>query len=287
MKCNLFFLLLLLSLNAKAGLQRLKLSDALRMNIVSVTATGKGGYTGQALQLKITNNSGNPLLLTVDPALIFRPVDTSQQDLLLAGNEKISVQPFKNAEAAVQTFCAKSYAGSPRAGEAFSFLKQGGDTLQQVIDFMRNNNLLFSPLAQKAVWVLTNEHSIATVYEPALHQQSLRLTEFLSQLLGQPQPDVYVIHGLNNEPGQPVFQPKALSMVALFEEKQETPRKLTLGVFDQEGNMIQPVFEDRMFGKGGHRFKVAFDAKNVSAGPYYIRLKSGDEVLQEKSVVVD
>jgi hypothetical protein len=66
----------------------------------------------------------------------------------------------------------------------------------------------------------------------------------------------------------------------------QEPKKLTLGVYNAEGEMIQQVFTDRMFGKAGHRFRVTFEADDVSPGMYYIRLKEGDNVLREQAVEV-
>lgn len=265
----------------------MNLSDAIRMNIVKVQGTGNGGYTGQALQLKITNNSGNPLLLTVDPAVIFRPADTAQQDLVLAGNEKISVQPFKEAGAVVQTFCAKSYARAPVKGEAFSFLKKGSDTLEKVLVFLRQNNLLYSPLAQSAVWVVTNDHDLEGVYQPTMVKQSEKLVAYLSGITGKAVPKVFRVHEHRTEPGKPVFNPKAFTIVANFEQTLNAPEVLSLGVYNEAGAMIQPVFENRQFGKGGHRFKVDFEARNVAAGTYYIRLSSGEQILQQQDIRVD
>jgi len=271
-----------------AGLQRMNLSDAIRMNIVKAEGLGKGGYTGQALKLHLTNNSGNPLLLTVDPAVIFRPADTSQQDLVLAGSEKISIPAFKDATADVQTFCAKSYARPPQAAQSFSFLKKGNDTLVQLLTFMRQNNLLSATsLAQAAVWVITNQHALSGVYDASLPRQSQQLVAFLSELTGQPTPDVFHIYEQRTAPDAPVFNPKVLTILASFEEQLEAPKKLTLGVYNASGSMIQPVFEDRLFGKGGHRFQVSFEAKGVQPGPYFIRLKAGDTLLQEKQVMVE
>lgn len=135
MNIRLLLFLLLFSNASFAGLQRLNLSDALRKHVVKAVGTGKGGYSGQALKLHLTNNSGNQLIITVDPGVIFQPADTLQQDLVLAGGEKVTLLPFKDASIEVFTFCAKSYAHSPEKDEAFSFLKKGSDTLIQVLNY--------------------------------------------------------------------------------------------------------------------------------------------------------
>ena len=114
-----------------------------------------------------------------------------------------------------------------------------------------------------------------------------KLVEYIANLTGQPVPDYYVENATSTRQGQPVYTPKTLKIYAQFEQKLEEPKKLTLGVYDSEGEMIQPVFENRPFGKAGHRFKVTFEAKDVPAGKYYIRLKEGEDIVRETAVTVE
>ena len=287
MKIRLLLFVLLFSLTSFAGLQRLNLSDALLKHVVKAEGVGKGGYSGQALKLHLTNTSGNQLLITVDPGILFRPEDTMQQDLVLAGGEKVILPPFKDATVEVFTFCAKSYAHAPGTGQAFLFLKKGSDTLVQVLNYLQQKNLLRTTMAQSAIWVVTNGHDLSGVYDAAYPRQQEALIEFLSNLTGRKKPDVFHVYEQRTEEGVAVFNPKVLQIIGSFEAQLDAPLKLSLGVYDEAGTLIQPVFENRIFGKGGHRFKVDFEAKNVAAGNYFIRLSEGERVVQEKKVTVE
>ncbi len=88
-------------------------------------------------------------------------------------------------------------------------------------------------------------------------------------------------------PNQPAYVPKVLKIYAEFEIILDAPKTMTLGIFDSVGNMAQPVFENQEFPKRGHRFNVEFEATDVPAGKYYIRLKEGGKILQEKMVKVE
>lgn len=276
-----------LSIPASANVLRMDLKAALDNHLISVSATGSGqSYRAKGLNLKIVNKSGSSLILKTDLGLIFRPADTTYQDLVLAGEEMITVAPFKEATAPVQTFCAKSQAAAPAKDLVFSFHKAGDHKLVQVLQYIKRS-FLFDDLGQSAVWVLTSGHDLSTVYESNREQASLKLIDQLAAITGLPKPDYYRQYKLDPTATGPVFQPKNLKIIARFEHKLEAPVKLTLGVYNEAGDMIQPVFENRTFGKAIHRFGVEFEATNAAPGTYYIRLKEGTTVLQEKSVRVD
>lgn len=285
------FLILLLSTAlaspAVANVLRMDLKAALDNHLIEVSATGSGqSYRAKGLNLKVTNKSGSSLILKTDIGLVFRPGDTTYQDLVLAGEEMITVAPFKEATAQVQTFCAKASATAPAKDLVFAFHHKGDDKLVQVLQYLKRN-YLFDDLGQSAVWVMTSGHDLSTVYQSNRDAISKKLIDFMASVTGKPLPDYYREYQLSGEGSGPVFRPKNLKIIAQFEEKLDAPKKLTLGVFDGEGKMIQPVFENRVFGKAGHRFSVSFEATNVSAGTYYIRLKEGETVLQEKKVNVE
>jgi hypothetical protein len=87
-------------------------------------------------------------------------------------------------------------------------------------------------------------------------------------------------------PDQPAYVPKPLKIMATFQQILNAPKTLTLGVYNDKGEMIQKVFEQQEFRAAGHEFGVEFEAADVPAGTYAIRLTEGSTILQEKKVVV-
>lgn len=272
---------------AKPALIRLGIKQALENNIIKIEAVATGNsYHDKGLRLHITNTSGNQLQLTMSQGVIFRPTDTTQQDLVLAGDEPLAIEPFKDGTVEAQTFCAKSYAHAPVAVHPYKFYKMGSDTLVQLLQYVKMNHL-FNYLGQEAVWVITNQHALESVYDASNEFASTKLIERLAQITGQPIPKYHEVHPETTVADQPVYNPRPLHIVAKFEQKLDNPTKLTLGVFNGAGEMIDKVFENQSFGaKVGHRFTVDFAAADVQPGTYYIRLKDGETTLQEVSVVV-
>ena len=266
----------------------LNLSQAIEQHIVTIQTQATGSsYTERGLNITVKNTGSLAFNLVMDQGVLFTPDSGSYQPLILAGEEMLPIQPLKEAKMTVQTFCANSSANAPIANLKYTYAGvTKNDTLKQVLGYIKQNRL-FNDLGQSAVWMFTNGHSLRSVYESNNEPASKKLVAYIANLTGQPIPEYYVENATSTLQGAPVYTPKTLKIYAQFEQKLEEPKKLTLGVYNGDGNMIQPVFENRPFGKAGHRFKVTFEAKDVPAGKYYIRLQEGDAVLQETTVTVE
>ncbi|MCB0698024.1 MAG: hypothetical protein KDC07_11700 [Chitinophagaceae bacterium] len=264
----------------------INLSKAIEQHIVTVNAETTGSsYNQQALKLTIKNTGSLTFNLVMNPGVIFRPDSAGYQPLILAGEEKMYMTPLKENTITVQTFCADSRMSAPAKGISYTYQGMGNDTLVKALYFIKQNRI-YNILGQSAVWMFTNGHSLNQVYDPANEFVSKKLMDYLINITGRTEPQYYVQTTVNNAVGEVVYDPKTLKIFAKFEEQLDAPKKLTLGIYNENGEMIQSVFEDRTYGKAGHRFRVEFEAIGVDPGKYYIRLKEGDAVLRETMVEV-
>ena len=286
---NLFFLaaLVVTPILSGAAPMIVDLSHGLKTHLLSVVATTTGkSYKDKALRLTITNKSGSAMRVRMNAAVIFEADSAGMQPLVLAGEEMMLLAPFKEGILEVQTFCANSLAVAPYGGISYTYSHVGSDTLVKLLQYVKKHGML-DDLGQSAVWVLTNDHPLNDVYDPYRSVIAQKLIDYLTTLTGKAAPDYYVKKQISTTPGESVYSDKTLKIYAQFEHSLSSPAKLTLGIFNQDGTMIQTVFADRTFGKANHRHKVEFEAGGVKPGAYYIRLLKDDEVLQEKRVEVE
>lgn len=269
-----------------AGPTRIPLSQAIAQHIVTVSAEATGNsYMQQGLRLTVKNTGSLNFILVMNQGVIFIPAEETAQPLLLAGEEIVPMQPLKEATINVQTFCANSSAAAPQKGLNYSYDKIAEDNLVKLLAFLKQNRM-FNELGQNAVWHFTNGHSLNSVYDSGNELGSKKVMDFITNLTGKNKPDYFVKTSSSTIAGQPVHNSKTLKIFATIEQELKEPKKLTLGIYNEQGEMIQPVFENRHFGVMGHRFKVEFKAENAPEGKYYIRLKEGEKILHEKMVEV-
>ena len=280
-------LILLLSCSAHA-VTRSGLKDALAKKLVSISAEASGeSYHQKGLRLKVKNNTATTMQLTVDPALIFRPSDTGYQDLVLPGETMIALAAHGETTVDLQSFCGKSYARAPSRALTFDFARQGDSAMIRVTQFL-NKYRLYNSAGQQAIWVLTNDHDLSGIYDPQQPQVSNKLLALLVQLTGKPVPDYFRLYKLNNSSGEPAFEKRVLNIYSVFEWQLHSPDKLTMGIYDAHGLLIQSVLDQKDFPKkGSYKMAVQFEAENVAPGKYYIRLKNQQGMMREQVVEVD
>lgn len=273
-------------LQAAVGI--ISLSEAIKTKMVKFSASNTtGAYQGKTTTVILANNSRDVLKVKIDVGTILTPDSSSYQPMILAGEELLVLQPSGSASMLVQTFCGNSPKSCPSRGHGFRYSGIGSDTLVTVMKFVKANNL-FDDLGQYAVWALTNNASLSNIYDSRRPHLSNQLLEVICKATGRQKPDYYTINAPSEQvPDMPAYVPKPLKIVATFRLITKETKRLTLGVYNDVGNTVQSVFEDREFPATGHEFGVEFEAADVPAGFYYIRLKEGDTVLEEKRVKVE
>lgn len=267
--------------------EQITLHQALKEGKVKLYAKASGeSYKANGLSITLENTQTKPLKIVVTPGLIFEPAESQYQPLLLAANTVVYLGAGGKNNFTGQTYCAFSSAHMPRKDVVYTFEKRADTNLRQVLAFVAKNRVDAS-LAQKAVWVLTNQHSVSNVYEEGNTRTSDSLVALLCRLTGQPKPQYYVERQLNDAPGQPVYENKILKMHTLFDWEYDQPATYTLAIYDSTGAVVQPILKDKQLQKGNHRITVTFEAQRVNAGNYFIRLHRGTALLREQKVTVD
>ncbi len=286
-KLLLFLVLLPAYSHCFAEIVKIGLSEALKTRMVVMEAVNTAGaYKGKTTKITLTNNTANPLQVKIELGTILRPDDSFYQPMVLSGEELIVLQPMKKNEADVYTFCGNSPRSCPSRGSHYSYMGMGSNALIELLRFVKSH-ALYDYLGQDAVWVITNNHSIANIYDADREALTKQLIDLLCKVTGRPKPDYYALVNHIEVPDQPAYVPKPLKIIANFEILLDTPKTLTLGVYDEQGKMIQPVFENQEFKRAGHRFGVEFESADVPSGNYHIMLKEGANILQKKTVHVD
>jgi hypothetical protein len=267
-----------------ANVQQVKLKSAMASKMVSVTAIGNGGAMGKKLHLDLVNNLSVPLEVVVDPGLIFRPVDSSYQNLVAVGEEKVTIEPGAGASLDLQTFCGKSYARSPFMNLNYNFWKQGDSVMIKALGFIREHKL-YSTVGQCAVWSLTNNHSLAGIYDQT--EISKKFAGYMSVLTGRKLPPYYVTNKITDVPGTVAYNPAVDKYYVDFEWKPLSARNMHVYVLKEDGTLLWEHKKD-IISHEGHKAIVELDPGKLARGKYVVELSDDDNfVWQSYEVMVE
>jgi hypothetical protein len=145
------------SLDQTALAKRIKSGD---MVIELIESTG-GGTQGQIIEMVIINQSGEEIIFEVPPGLVFSPVGSDEQDLMVLDGEVVTLEPDDTIVLTPYVVCIESSASTPSSGSAYEIgYLADGDLLAfaQCVDQDTNGDLGEDDIGlQFAVWSIANQ----------------------------------------------------------------------------------------------------------------------------------
>ncbi len=269
--------------------QAISLKKAIDLNIVEATCISNGGYYTKGLHLEVKNKTNDFMDIDIDPALVFQCGDASYQDLVILGNETISVNGNSTQAIDLQTFCARSSASVPIQGLGYTISYQGDSTMMEALNYIKQNNL-FNDLGQSAVWALTNDLPLAAVFDGTQTEFSRLFIRYLAELTKQAMPEYYVQYKLRHDAqNRPVFDFRNAKIFVDMEwNVKKLNRNVDLTILREDGSIYKDVEGSEFVGADGtHIMTIMFDAAKEKPGIYYVRIRDHDnQVLQLKKVKV-
>jgi len=264
----------------------ISLKQAIAAHKVSICAIGNGGYMGRCLNLNMVNLTNDPIKINIDPALIFKPADTNYQNLVAIGDETVDLLPGKETAVTLQTFCGKSFAMSPHWGSAFNLWKQGDSIMIKTVRYIKEN-AFFSHLGQSAIWTLTDNKCISTIYDPVDAENSKKFIEFEAALRRQPIPDYFSYYKLDTTHNATTCVSTDGKQYVDLKYKDGISRNVYIIILDDKGHPYEKYDIVEHIKDGNHTVTVQFDAAKDKLGAYAVLLRNdGNEILDKKLVRV-
>ena len=261
--------------------QVLELAEAVKKGYLTVTASGAGGHSGECLKLKLESKSRKKLDIRIPAGQIFEAGDSSLQNLMVSKEEVLALEPGRNRIARLFGFCVEAHDGSPGEGSDFALGNMAEGTLLKLAKHLSENKLHQNPSAQFAVWAVSDEDRLEGIGDPGL-------TKFVADLLGKPMPEYHIQYQQPDEdrllPGQPANWREALAMNGLFYYTLDRDQKVDFGLYNEQGELVHPLFSNRVQKKGYHKFRFEFEIKGLPKGKYFARMTSGGRMLKELAV---
>lgn len=255
--------------------------------LISVRAVSLGGYLGNKnIQLELTNHTAKQLTVDIDPALIFKPDDTSYQDLVLVGNESLALGPCSSGTIKLEAFCGKSYAHAPIPNLNFIFRKQGDSNMVKMLVYAKTNKVPVS-IVQRAVWTFTNNYCLNTVYGHRYSREGEEMVKYIAGLKKLKIPSYYSESKLEDASGRSVIVTGKEKKYATMHWGNEGYRHMYLTILRENGSIYKRIEADQVIDKYGHTVIVEFNPRVDPAGIYTVQLHDEyNKVWDQKQVVL-
>lgn len=252
--------------------QSTSLVQALEKGLITLEAAGLGGYSGECLQATVTNVGKRTLRIVLEPGMVFQSQDTMLQDLLVVDKEEYLLAANQKRNFKLVSYCCEMHRGGPGAGAVFQLVSQPNDKLGQVARYLYQNYLNKNPMAQQAVWSVSDNADLSAVWDRNQPDKSKKLIEFLAQLTGRPVP-WYRAEYAKAAPGPQMAQRPMMMIEADWEFTLPENDSLTLAVFNAEGQQVDVLMTDKLYSSGIYTFTFSYKTNRLPKGVYWFRMR--------------
>jgi hypothetical protein len=268
-------LLLIFSANINLSAQdKISLENAVNEKKIKIAIRGKGGYRGECLKIAIINLINKELEITIPAGQTFASEDTTIQDLMVTQEEQFVIAGNTKKYVDLLTMCIQSFNGSPYPQAVYSLGAMANGPLLDLAKTISENGYQNST-AQSAVWSIANNDAIRQIYgnDTTMVRQ---LATHVSEATGTPMSEFEFTprtHHITNI---------HTSFETYFDDYTDN---LSLGLYDEEGNVIRTYFDRRSYEPGFFQWKVGAFHTLGDSTPVYIRLFQDGEMIAEKRTI--
>lgn len=243
------------------------LETYLKSGSVRAKLSSLGGHSGNCMAIELSNLSKDTVFLFLEPGRRLLASDTTMQDILIVKKEKVLLAPLASKKINGYGFCCESTNGSPRTGTSYAIGYMAPASWVKVAEFISNNKFPDGAV-QSAVWVMSNDHDISSVYGSD-SETILPLRKFLGQIKGVEVPWYATIYAKD---GDRVFSGKEDLILGKLPYKLKNNAIVTIVVRDKWGQLAKTLVEEAAMGPGPKEYDLNLEVKGWGKGIYTITI---------------
>jgi hypothetical protein len=241
------------------------LGEFLHYKKVDTRVKSLGGFQENCIAINIQNLTSDTLFVLLEPGRRLVSKDSLQQDIFIVKENRVSINPFATNKVIGYGFCCRSNKHSPEEDSEFDIGYMAPPEWIQLAELINKNN--FPALAvQSAVWALSNDHSISSIYSK--DEKSVKLLkETVAKIKGIEIPWYSITY--ENDTAL-VFSNRPKNVFGQFKYYLNKNAIVTVNVKNARGTLMKTILRGLDDGPGSYTCDVDLDVRNWPKGTYYI-----------------
>jgi len=260
----------------------LSIEEAAKKGLIKLNIKSKGGYTGTVIEMKILNNTNQPLGLKLEAGRRLDSKEDQYQDILVTQSQEMFVSAKQQKTFNVNGMCCQAHNSAPVKEQIYKVGVMADSNLVKVARFIDKNKYYASYTAQQAVWVVSNDNSLGSISGGKKEEVNM-IRDYISKITGKVIPPYEIKYG-NGTGGDllgHVVKVEGVFAYHLFHNAHAT-----IGIYNEEGRLVQLLFEDLSHEKGDYKLYYTFNARNLPEGNYYTILRMDGAVQKQEKIVI-
>ncbi len=261
--------------------EKVTLQDAEKWAFVKSTVVSNGHYSGDCIDLTLTNTKGSATKILVPAGTVFIADNAGEQNILVTNDIICLLKPRETKSFDISGYCCEHNDSAPDDGSTFKTNLHSDEKVKKLVAYMKDKNYTNS-VKQDAVWCVANGSSVSNIsLDDEVKQKELR--KFVCDLTGQTDtwyttPQNHVMTEERRIVSETVEVNGMLSCTI------EAPMDVSNEVYDAENKLVYKMPEDMTFPmKGTYDYQFRVKITGWEKGKYYVLIKgNGKELLKQE-----
>jgi len=256
------------------------IEDAAKKGLIRLSIKAKGGHIGDVIEMKIKNLTNKKIDLKLEAGRILDSKKNNEQDILVTQTQDFFVNANQLKTVNVFGMCCQAHNSSPQNNSDYAVGKLADSNLVKLAYYIDENKQYSNYSAQQAVWTISDNNSIASIWGGE-KEVIIALRKFVSQITGRPIPPYDITYLQENENN---VNGRATKIEGVFDYSVPVNGKVTIGIYDNSGHLVQLFFKDIAHQKGECKLFYTFRTRNLVSGTYYARMNLDGNLQKEMKI---
>lgn len=257
----------------------ISIEEAYLKNKIQLEIKSKGEHKGNSVSITSKNISNEPIILHLEYGRRIICNDSSMQDLLIVKEQLITLTPNETKINDAFAFCCESTNRSPEKDIKFSVGKMAPPEWIKLAEVINKNNFPIDAI-QHAIWVLSNNHEIASVHSDKM-DDVYELRKTLAEIKGIELPwyNIYYLKDTSS-----LFSGKHYLLKGNIHYFKKNNGITSIQIRDKNGRIMNALVKNSSQGPGNYSYHVNLNIKGWPKGEYQILVfEDNSQLIFKKS----
>ncbi|MGZ3901790.1 MAG: hypothetical protein ACXVDC_15795 [Bacteroidia bacterium] len=279
MKYTIFFTLVILTISLEARHQKLNLQKAIEQHLVKAKALSLGGYQGYCINLNLTNQSPDSLIVVVEAGRRLNSMDEKDQDILIVKQEMILLGKLESKWTKVKGYCCQANNHSPSQNARYDVNTLADSALVFVARYLNSGS--YDPhVEQQAIWAISDKKPTANITGKN-DSLAISLRQLVATLKGEPLPWYTVISSTH------VFASGAMEnypqlLRGKLNYSNPADNYVTLFILDKNGKEVCLLKSQWLKACSDSNYDLNVPVKGLAKGKYTIGLRTAEKEITKR-----
>ncbi len=263
--------------NQGSAKEYVSIEKLLNEHKISLDIKGTGGHQENCIAIDIKNLTKDTIYLLIEQGRRFVSGDSDLQDILLVRKHEFAAPPLATIQRIGYGFCCEASMRSPGAGSLFKIGFMAPKEWIKVLDVINTYDFEAGAI-QSAVWVLSDNHDISSVYSKN-EENMKRLRTILAKVKGIEIPWYSVSY---KQDTALVFTNQHLKVWGDIDYQIKHNSMVSVVVRSLDGMVMETLIEDMPVNPGFYTYKMELPIHNWPKGEYEINILDNSNLLIKK-----